>query len=38
MGDKLARGQVPERAVGSMVVVVAAPGFDLLPASSSETN
>src|SRR5262245_28910388 len=29
--DELARCQVPERAVGPLLVVVEAPGFDLLP-------
>ena len=31
MGDELARSQVPERAVGAMLVVVEASGFDLPP-------
>ena len=31
VSDELARGQVPERAVGTVVIVVEAPGFDLLP-------
>src|SRR5262249_10904884 len=31
VGGKLGRCQVPERAVWPIVVVVAAPGFDLLP-------
>src|SRR5262249_35302262 len=29
--DELLRGQVPERAVGTILVVVESPGFDLLP-------
>jgi len=31
VSDKLARCQVPERAMGPPLVVVDAPGFDLLP-------
>jgi hypothetical protein len=31
VGDKLARCQVPKRAVGPLLAVVDVPGFDLLP-------